>query len=164
MTSLNADSGTNYSISSGSKPLSRAVSESPSLSTEHTHNTIFTDNPIALKDIRPLFNRVYKSWSRSEHVDEDMHNLEQHYVTVDDFLRLTGNRELQKYIALIDNRIRFDEIPLSPHGEIVFHMTNFLSEQFQTTNPGNVLYGMSDNGMASAIICLLWQMFISIAA
>lgn len=93
-----------------------------------------------------------------------MRNLTQHYVTVDDFLRLTGNRELQKYIALIDNRIRFDEIPLSPHGEIIFYMTNFLSEQFQTTSPGNVLYGMSDNGMVSAILYSLWQMFISITA
>jgi len=84
-----------------------------------------------------------------------MRNLTQYYVTVDDFLRLTGNRGLQKYIALIDNRIRFDEIPLSPHGEIIFYMTNFLSEQFQTTNPANVLYGMSDNGMVLVIICPL---------
>ena len=84
-----------------------------------------------------------------------MRNLTQYYVTVDDFLRLTGNRGLQKYIALIDNRIRFDEIPLSPHGEIIFYMRNFLSEQFQTTNPDNVLYGMSDNGMVLVIICPL---------
>jgi len=61
-------------------------------------------------------------------------------------LKLTGNRQLQKYIALIDNRIRFDEIPLSRHGHIIFYMTNL---QFQTTQPGNVLYGFALNGLTS---------------
>ena len=163
MTSIYDENRSNYSISSRSSRQprvafespglsgERAVSESPSLSTD---STISSDTPVALKAIRPLFNRVYKPWSRSEQVDEeDMHNLRQCYVTVDDFLRLTQNRRLQKYIALIDNRIRFDEIPLSPYGEIIFYMTDFLSRQLQTMQPGNILYGMSDNGVVSAILC-----------
>lgn len=38
------------------------------------------------------------------------------------------NGELQKYIVLIDNRIHFDEILLSPYGEIIFYITDLLSE------------------------------------
>jgi hypothetical protein len=75
--------------------------------------------------------------------------MSRHHVTVDDFVKLTGNRSLQKYIALVDNHIRFDAIPLSPHGELIFYMANFLSQQFQATQPGNVLYGTSNNGMVS---------------
>jgi hypothetical protein len=161
MTVLDSNSSSNNSISFRSTSGSRVVSESPFLSSADTPS----DTPIALKNIRPLFNRVYKAWSQREHVDkEEMINVTKHYVTVDDFVRLTENRELQKYIALIDNRIRFDEIPLQPHGQIISYMTDLFSEQFQTKQPGNVLYGAADNGVATSIPCSLRQMFISIVA
>jgi hypothetical protein len=164
MTSFDADSGNNYSISLRSisqssvvsEPPSldseRAVSESPTAVTDNADAPIPSDTSAVLKDIRPLFNRVHKAWSRNEPVDEEhMVTLTKYHVTVDDFVKLTQSRALQKYIALIDNRIRFDEIPLSPHGQIIFYVTDLLSEQFQTTQPGNVLYGTSDNGMSSSI-------------
>lgn len=93
-----------------------------------------------------------------------MRNLTQHYVNIDDFLRLTENVELQKYIALIDNRIGFDELSHSPHGEFVSYLRDFISEQFQTRQPGSVLYGTSSDRIVSAILFPLLQMFISITA
>jgi Uma2 family endonuclease len=143
MTALDSDSQNNNSLSfqSTSGPQSSSLRSADALS---------DTPPVALKDIRPLFNRVYKAWSQREHVDKkEMSNVNKHYVTVDDFVRLTESRELHKYIALINNRIRFDEIPLKPHGQIISYLTDFLSEQFQTNQPGNVLYGAADNGMAS---------------
>ena len=71
-------------------------------------------------------------------------------VSEDDFLALTGNREYSKYIALIDYRVRFDEIPLSPHGQVIMYMIDHLSNTFQTRSQANVLYGASDNGIASS--------------
>jgi hypothetical protein len=93
-----------------------------------------------------------------------MKNLNQYFVDVEDFLKLTKNRNLQRYISLIDNHIRFDEIPGSPHGELINYITLLLGNQFQNTNVGKLLYGMADNGMVSAILCLLWQTSYSTVA
>ena len=111
--------------------------------------TASVDDP--MKQLRRLFNRVYSKWSRREEVDEGalaaLSNLD---VTEEQFLALTGNRESSKYIALIDYRIRFDDLPLRPHGQIISYMSDHLAGVFQTSSPSNVLYGGGDNGMASS--------------
>lgn len=62
------------------------------------------------------------------------------HVSEEDFLKLTESRELAKYIALIDYRIRFDELPLPPHGEIISYLSDLLSEAFQTRNPAKCAF------------------------
>jgi hypothetical protein len=70
--------------------------------------------------LRRLFTRVYNKWSRSETVaEEEMSSLTSMYVSEEEFLKLTGNHEFSKYIALIDYHVRFDELPDCPHGEII---------------------------------------------
>ena len=108
------------------------------------------------KDLRRMFNKVYNKWSRSERVDkEDMAAITSVYVSEENFMRLTRSRELAKYIALIDYRIRFDELPGKPHGEVAGYMNNYLGEIFQSTSPAGVLFPASDNGMTFSILSSL---------
>ena len=104
-----------------------------------------------LKGLQRLFNKVYTKWSRLERVDEnDMSAITGLYVTEENFLKLTESREFAKYIALIDYHIRFDELPLTPHGEIVGAINSYLYEVFQTTSQNDVLFPALDNGIASS--------------
>jgi hypothetical protein len=41
---------------------------------------------------------------------------------MDLFDKITLGKEYQNRIALIDGRVRLDEIPLKPHGEIIDHL------------------------------------------
>ena len=104
-----------------------------------------------MKELRRLFNRVYTKWSRGEQVDEGavaaISNLE---VNEEDFLALTSNREYSTYIALIDYRLRFDEIPPRPHGQVICYLVIHLSNVFRLRSQAHVLFGASDNGMASS--------------
>jgi len=82
--------------------------------------------PTPFIPLRHLFNRVYTKWSRSEIVEkEKMSSLTSMHVSEEEFLKLTGNREFSKYITLIDYYIRFDELPLRPHSEIIGYMNGF---------------------------------------
>ena len=138
------------------------ITVTPHESSVSTPTPSIEDPAQNLNELRRLFNKVYKKWSHSEPVDEDdMASITSQYVSEENFLKLTESREFAKYIALIDYHIRFDELPLAPHGEIISYMSDFLSGVFQTTNPANVLFGASDNGMASFILSSLWQTFVS---
>lgn len=77
------------------------------------------------------------------------------------FWKLTETRKLGKYIALIDYRIRFDELPLRSHGQIISYMSDYLSEVFQTTGAANVLFGAGNDGTTSSILTSRWQTFVS---
>ena len=103
----------------------------------------------ATKELRLLFNRVYNKWSRYKTVTEkEMSSLTSIHVNEEDFLKLTGNRNLARCITLINYHLRFDQLPPSPHGEIIGYMVFHLSQVFQSTSPANVLFGASDNGAA----------------
>jgi len=105
----------------------------------------------ATKELRRLFNQVYNKWSRYKTVTEkEMSSLTSIHVSEEDFLKLTGNRNLARYITLINYHVRFDQLPPSPHGEIIGYMVGCLSRVFQPTSPANVLFGASDNGAASS--------------
>ena len=109
-----------------------------------------------IKDLQRMFNKVYSKWSRSEPVHEkDMTAVTSVDVTEENFLKLTAHRDLAKYIALIDYRIRFDELPIAPHGEVAGYVNNYLGEIFQSTSPAGVLFPASDNGITSPIITSL---------
>jgi hypothetical protein len=69
------------------------------------------------------------------------------HVSEEEFLKLTGNREFSKYIALIDYHVRFDELPNCPHGEIIGYIVVYLLGVFQATSQANVLLAASSNGM-----------------
>ena len=143
-----------------------AVSNDVAMPTEGSASTPTSsihDPAHDIKAFRRLFHRVYKNWSRSDQPvdEEDMAVVTSVNVSEEDFLKLTETRQLGKYIALIDYRIRFDELPLPPHGEIISYMSDYLSGVFQTGSAANVLFGAADNGMASSILNSQWQMCVS---
>jgi len=134
----------------------------PTEGSASTPTSSIHDSTHDIKDLRRLFTQVYRKWSRSEPVDEeDMSAITNVHVSEENFLKLTETRELGKYIALIDYHIRFDELPLHPHGQILSYLSDYLSGVFQTTTAANVLFGAADNGMASSILSLRCQTFVS---
>ena len=48
-------------------------------------------------------------------------------ISVEDFQTLTTGQQLARYIALIDRKIRFDELPKKPHGELAHFLAMILS-------------------------------------
>jgi hypothetical protein len=74
----------------------------------------------------------------SEPVDEDMSAITSVHVNEETFLKLTETPGLAKYIALVDYRLLFDELPLRPHGQIILYVTHYLSGVFQTRSAANV--------------------------
>lgn len=101
-----------------------------------------------LKDFRKLFDSAYNQWFAHNAIDPDLRiAIESQRISVEQFERLTKNRQFQKYIALIDGKIRFDELPGPPHGSIIYHLTRILGHQLDGPNGVEVLEGASDDGM-----------------
>jgi hypothetical protein len=154
--SSSAPTTSQINVSTNSRLINPATSSAAiSKTSNSTAQTISSLVPAAdeepIKELRRLFGRVYTKWSRREQIDEGtlaaISTLE---VSEEDFLALTGNREYSKYIALINYRLRFDEIPLRPHGQVISYIVDHLSNVFQTRSQAHVLFGASDNGMASS--------------
>ena len=75
--------------------------------------------------------------------------MESYEVTVDEFENLTNNRQFQRYIALIDGKIRFDELPGPPHGAIIGKVIKLLGTQSDGPNGVEILVMVNDDGMLS---------------
>jgi hypothetical protein len=93
-----------------------------------------------------LFRKAYNQWYRRR-VDIDKELLDQissQKIPVSDFKKLTLPLEGQRYIALIDGSIRFDYIPNSPHGELIYRLSTNIWRQLEKEG---VLYGCGDNGV-----------------
>jgi len=133
--------------------LSRStIASSPAMDSVTPRTLSDVDTAPDLKDLRRLFNKVYTKWSRAEPIDEnDMSAITALYVTEENFLKLTEFREFGKYIALIDYRIRFDELPLMPHGEVAGAIQGYLHDVFQSGTQNSVLVAANDNGIGSSI-------------
>jgi hypothetical protein len=74
-------------------------------------------------------------------------------LTMDEFDQLTMNKQLQRYIALLDGRIKFFDIPNCPHAEIIGHLTFTIGNQLGIGTPGSMLVFESDNGMSLFETC-----------
>jgi hypothetical protein len=90
---------------------------------------------------------VYKQWICSQDPNrEDLKKLSKEVISVDEFVRLTGNKAMGRFIALIDNHLRFDELPLSPHDNIVRHVMLTFSDQFKALQEDHTLGASGSNG------------------
>lgn len=95
-----------------------------------------------------LFDRAYNQWHRNGVINEELaEKVTSQSISVEDFQKLTTGRQLARYIALIDRKIRFDELPEKPHGELTHFLAMILSRQFDEGAIGAVLVGCSDHGM-----------------
>lgn len=67
--------------------------------------------------------------------------------TIPEFEKLTLNKQYQRYITLEEGKIRFDELPLRPHGEIVGLLNSVIARQVEGANYLDGLECASDNGI-----------------
>ena len=99
---------------------------------------------------RKSFDKAYNNWFRSNSIPADLRAIVESYeVTVDEFENLTNNRQFQRYIALIDGKIRFDELPGPPHGAIIGKVIKLLGTQSDGPNGVEILVMVNDDGMLS---------------
>jgi hypothetical protein len=100
-------------------------------------------------DFQKDFNRAYNQFYASHVIDEDLkRRISQFELTIAQFEKITLNKQYQRYITLDEGKIRFDEIPVRPHGEIAGLLTVMISRQIvigPTFSDG--LECASDNGI-----------------
>ena len=66
---------------------------------------------------------------------------------MDLFDKLTLGKQYQGRIALIDGKVRFTEIPLPPHGDVLGFLLVSISHSLGVLSPRAMLMPCSDNGM-----------------
>jgi hypothetical protein len=70
-------------------------------------------------DFQKDFNRAYHQFYQSRAIDADLeHRVSEFDIAIPEFEKLTLKKQYQRYITLEEGKIRFDEIPLRPHGEM----------------------------------------------
>lgn len=130
--------------SQSSKP-SKVVTNSTSVASSSTDVPMQNAN-FDFKKFRSLFDRAYQSWFSTKYIPLELRQqVESQDISIDDFLRLTKNRQFQRYISLIDGKIRFDELPDAPHGEIIGCVTKMIDRQLDPNNNLEILEEVSDN-------------------
>jgi hypothetical protein len=118
----------------------------PSDSGSSADSELVVRTPRQYHALQKLFSKVYKRWIRSQDPNhEDVEKLSKQVISVDEFIHLTGNKARGHFIALIDNHLRFDELPLPPHGNIIHHIAWTFSNQFRISQEDNSLGGSGDN-------------------
>jgi len=92
------------------------------------------------------FNRLYDQMYIRCDVDDTLRlEISNTLISMDLFDKLTLGKRYQGRIALIDGRIRFDEIPLSPHGQVIGYLAVSISNSVGFMLPGAILMPCSDN-------------------
>lgn len=112
-------------------------------------------SPIDYETFRKSFDKAYIAWSRTNSITPELRSIVESYeLTADEFEKLITNRQLQRYIALIDGKIRFDEPPGPPLGEIIGKMIKTIGRQLDGPNDVEILDMPNDNGILSYSMCL----------
>jgi hypothetical protein len=71
--------------------------------------------------VKATFESVYTQYHKSGVVDKHLLAiLANQDVDAHTFVQWTSGKQFQKYIALVDGKIRFDELPITPHGELIY--------------------------------------------
>lgn len=105
--------------------------------------------------LRKSFNKAYNVWFKNNFIPEELYSeIKSYEVTPEEFDKLTKNRQLQRYIALIDGIIRFDELPVPPHGAIIGTINKSLARQLDGPNDMEILVMVNDDGMLFSDIFL----------
>ena len=99
-------------------------------------------------DFQKDFNRAYNQFYLSRVIDEGLkRRISEFDLTIAQFEKITLNKQNQRYITLEEGKIRFDELPVRPHGEIVHLLSMMIARQVEGPTFTDGLEGASDNGM-----------------
>ena len=76
------------------------------------------------------FESAYNIWSRNITIPRDLlEAVESFELTTVQFEKLTRKKENQRYLALYDRKIKFYELPSSPHGSIIGIVNAIIASQ-----------------------------------
>ena len=85
--------------------------------------------------LRREFDTAYNAWFRSNYIAPDLRAVVESYdVTAEEFEKLTRNQQFQRYISLIEGKIRLDELPGPPHGALIGKVVKILGHQLDGSN------------------------------
>ena len=105
---------------------------------------------MSFKDYRTIFESIYSEFDRDRKITTtSQRRVAARLVTLEEFDQLTLNKELQRYISLIDGRIKMHTVPNAPHGEVIGYLTVSISHQLAIGTAASVMMVASDNGMSS---------------
>jgi len=76
-------------------------------------------------------------------------------VDMEEFDRLTENKQYARYVSLLDGRVIFHEVPNAPHGEVIDSIAFSISTQLDRTK----FIGAVDNGRIPQIPSLLRRLY-----
>jgi len=84
------------------------------------------------------------------------------YITMDLFDKITLGKQYQSRIALIDGKVRLDEIPLKPHGQIIGHLKYKITQMLGQDLPGATFMPIEGNGIGALTVTLIVKIFVSL--
>lgn len=126
----------NLFLSSQQNQCQRTSSEydgRPAIKMSSGHSNVVSSANADIMDyeaFRKTFDKAYNAWFRTNFILPELRAVVESYeITADQFEKLTENRQFQRYISLIDGKVRFDELPGPPHGAIIGELTNILGRQ-----------------------------------
>lgn len=106
------------------------------------------DTHMTIQAFTKKFNRLYDQMYIRHNFDDNLRlEISKTLISMDLFDKLTLGKRYQGSIALIDGRIRFDEIPNRPHGDIAGYITASINNSVGVMLPGSILMPCCDNGM-----------------
>ena len=99
------------------------------------------------------FNAIYNEYFNSRKISTSSTELiAARHVSIAEFDKLTSNKQLQRYISLLDGRIVMHEVPDCPHGEVIGYISTSIIRQLGVGELGAVMVFESDNGI---LLCKL---------
>src|SRR5205085_4920158 len=116
---------------------------------------------IQVKEFTKKFNKLYHQFYWYDNVDQTlMDKVCGTYITMDLFDKITLGKQYQNRIAFIDGKVRLDEIPLKPHGQIIGHLNYKVTQMLGQDLPGTTFMLTEDNGMSISTVALIVKIFV----
>jgi hypothetical protein len=112
-----------------SNPLQSALA-SNSTTTGPSPSITARDQANKNKQFMKQFNRLYDQFYQHGNVDQDLlKEVSGIVIPMDLFDKITLGKQYQRCAALVDGKIRFDDVPLAPHGDIIGYLNIEISMQ-----------------------------------
>lgn len=147
-----ATSTSSRSTDTSTEPTHNSKSESNSTSTKRREPSHAVDyaaiSEMSFTEYQRMFNAIYDEYFHSRKITGPSAKLiAARLVSIPEFDKLTSNKQLQRYISLLDGRIIMHEVPDCPHGEVIGHITTSIIRQLGVGTPGAIMVFESDNGI-----------------
>jgi Nucleoporin autopeptidase len=127
----------------------------PTMANPVSNSSLKTATPSArdFKKFKKAFDKACMQFYHNRLVDPEVEDVvTKEEISMEVFDRLTLGRQLQRYTSFVDGRMRFEDIPNSPHGEVAGVVMSCLYEQLRATGPGAKFLVYAGSGMNSFFV------------